>query len=64
MPFVINIRKDPIYIEGKLEGKLEGKIESAIEMIKRFNLPISEVCKSLDIDESLIKKALGEVNGS
>ncbi|NPA11932.1 MAG: hypothetical protein GXO62_06790 [Epsilonproteobacteria bacterium] len=56
MTFIIDVREDPVYIEGKTE--------SAIEMIKKFNLPLEEVCNILDIDKKRVSKALGESNES
>jgi len=63
MPFVLEKKYDHFYKKGWneawSEAWSEAKIEDAITMIKKFNLPIEEVVKTLNIDKN---KLLQRIN--
>jgi len=58
VPFILDKKYDPLYKDGWneawSEAQTQAKIEDAISIINKFNLPIEEVAKTLQIDKNII----------
>ena len=66
MPFILDKKYDPLYKDGWNEAWSEAwseaeqtsKLNDAVMIIKRFNLPIDEVVKTLSVDKNKLLQKL------